>query len=706
MAVFELVVGLLFVGGLLALLANRAGLPYPALLALVGAALALVPGTPTVTLDPELALALFVAPTLLDAAYDASPRDLRSNLVPVVSLAVLMVIVTVAAVAWTMRLVVPDVGWATAITLGAIVAPPDASAASAVLHRLRPPHRLLVILEGESLFNDATSLLIYRAAVGAAVTGAFTTWSVVPLLFVTCVGGVVAGYVLARAYLVASSKIDDIPINVMFGFIATFAVWMLAERLGLSAIITVVTFAMTLARRLGGRMYARHRIASYAVWEVAVLVLNVLAFALIGLQLRGIVARVSSGEWGTYALAAVAVCGAVILVRMGWVMLHTSIDRLREPAARRPSYGAALVSSWCGMRGIVTLAAALALPDAFPHRDVIVFCAFCVVFVTLVGQGLTLRPLMQWLQLRDDGVVEREAELARVETVKAGLAALDGHELPAADRLRSHYQARLRAVTGDSANGATDVVLARLRRKAVDAEREALADLRARRVIGDDALHVLEEEIDVHELAGETPGASSHRSGPDANETRTPRSRGRQGAVDAPRDGARMREGRARAGEAVIDLDPAIGSPDGARRATVARTTHEQEETTMSYIDGYVVAVPAANKERYRKEAAEAAALFKRHGALRQVETWGDDVPRGKLTDFWGAVKAADGESIVFSWVVWPSKEVRDAAYEKMEAEGDMKPPDPSLFDGKRMIYGGFEVLLDTDGELGAAEGR
>src|SRR4051794_30725267 len=181
MATFDLVIGMLFVGALLSLWANRIGVPYPALLALGGAVLAIVPGTPEVVLDPQLALALFVAPTLLDSAYDASPRDLRANLSPLVSLAVVMVVLTVAAVAWAVRLIVPEMGWAAAVTLGAIVAPPDAAAASAVLRRLRLPHRLLVILEGESLFNDATSLLIFRVAVGAAVTGAFSGWSVIPM---------------------------------------------------------------------------------------------------------------------------------------------------------------------------------------------------------------------------------------------------------------------------------------------------------------------------------------------------------------------------------------------------------------------------------------------------------------------------------------------------------------------------------------------
>src|SRR5215475_3713980 len=234
MGLFELVIALLFAGALFALWSDRLGVPYPALLAGVGALITLVPGAPSVTLDPELALSLFVAPTLLDAAYDASPRDLRRNLWSLVGLAVILVLLTVVSVGWVARLVIPEIPWAAAFALGAIVAPPDASAATAVLRKLRPPHRLMVILEGESLFNDATALLIYRVAVGAAVTGALSGWRVVPLLLLTVGGGVVLGWVLARLFILAFTRIDDIPVSVLLQFVSTFAVWIIADRLQLS----------------------------------------------------------------------------------------------------------------------------------------------------------------------------------------------------------------------------------------------------------------------------------------------------------------------------------------------------------------------------------------------------------------------------------------------------------------------------------------
>src|SRR5690348_5325017 len=329
MALFQLVIALLFVGAILSLWADRLGVPYPALMALAGVGLALVPGTPQVILDPQLALALFVAPILLDAAFDASPRDLKRNFVAVSSLAVGAVLVTIVAVAVVIHRLVPGMSWPAAMTLGAIVAPPDASAAIAVLRRLRPPHRMVVILEGESLFNDASALLAYRVAATAAMTGTVVGWSVVPLFLLTCGGGVIAGILLARIYMWATRRVQDIPISVMLQFVGTFAVWLLASRIGLSSIITMIAYAMTIARRVPGRIDARQRISSYAVWDVAVFVLNVLAFVLIGLQLRAIRTRVPDSQWHVYLASAAAVCVTVILVRIVWVMTHNRISQWR-----------------------------------------------------------------------------------------------------------------------------------------------------------------------------------------------------------------------------------------------------------------------------------------------------------------------------------------------------------------------------------------
>src|SRR3954454_19198021 len=319
MRVFEVVIALLLAGAALAALARRMATPYPALVAKAGAALAFVPRVPTLVLDPELALALFVAPVLVAAAFDASPRDLRANWRAVASLALGAVALTIVIVALVAKTLVPDLPWGAAIALGAIVAPPDAAAATTVLKQLRPPNRLLVILEGESLFNDASALLVYRLAVGATVAGSLSGGRVLPTLLAVTLGSVVLGLVLARVTLFVNARIRDVATAVVVQFCSTFGVWMLAERLHLSGIITMVVFAMSASRRSPEILPARIRIPSWAVWEVAVFVLNVLAFILVGFQLKSLAARAGGATGVWYAAVAAVVCVAVIVARIAWV---------------------------------------------------------------------------------------------------------------------------------------------------------------------------------------------------------------------------------------------------------------------------------------------------------------------------------------------------------------------------------------------------
>jgi CPA1 family monovalent cation:H+ antiporter len=491
------------------------------MLAFAGADLALLPNLPEVTLDPQLPLTLLVAPVLLDAAFDSSPRDLRHNWRAVTGLALVAVGLTVAAVAVLARWLLPGMPWPAAIALGAVVAPPDAAAATAVLGQLRPPHQILVILQGESLFNDASALLIYRLAVAAAVTGSFAGWQAVPMLAVVAAGSVILGAIAARVMMFVTPRITDVPTSVIIQFLGTFGIWMLAEEVHLSGILTVVAFAILVARKAPDLMPARLRIQSYAVWEVVVFVLNVLAFILIGLQLKPILARLSGVELATYTTAAIAICATVIVVRIAWVMTYSAAARW---GGAKVNLAAALVVAWCGMRGIVTLAAALALPESgagFPYRDFILFAAFSVVLVTLVVQGMTVGPLMKLVALRDDGAVDREVRLARAETARAALAAMDG--APPSDGaggdaaphgemlgfLRRKYQVRLlRAEEGDQAldpaeaDGWRD--FGSVQRRAYAEERRRLSDLRARGVIGDDAFHRVEEELDWAEVNAES----------------------------------------------------------------------------------------------------------------------------------------------------------------------------------------------------------
>ena len=490
MAIFELIFALLLAGVLLSLLAPKLGVPWPALLALIGAAIAFIPGMPTIELDPDLALALFLAPVLLDAAYDASPRDLRRNWVPVGGLVLVAVGLTTAGVAVVAHTLIPTMPWAAAIALGAIVAPPDAAAATAVLRLVRLPHRMMVVLEGESLLNDASALLLYRAAV-AAVAGGVTAWTA-PLLALSVAGGVVLGVVLARLYLRTSAHLEQGPAATVIQFIGCFGVWILADRLELSAVLTIVAYAVTISRLAPGRTGARSRRNMYAVWEVVVFVLNVLAFVLVGLQLRGIVERLEN--LGHAALFAGAVLVTVICVRLAWVLAYGAAWRRRVRGTGRfaPSVQGDVVVAWCGMRGIVTLAAAYALPAGFPHRNLIVFAAFCTVLGTLVLQGFTSRPLLARLSIAPDDTVEQERALARTAIARAVLAELDGRlDSDGGRLLRQDYAARLEQT---QAAEITEVIA--LRRQALAIERRTLLRLLREGRIGDECFHQLEEQLD------------------------------------------------------------------------------------------------------------------------------------------------------------------------------------------------------------------
>jgi monovalent cation/hydrogen antiporter len=508
---FEWMVGLLIGAMLLSALARRVGVPYPTFLALGGIAIALIPHSPSWTLEPDLALALFVAPVLLDAAFDTSMRDLRDNWLPVATLVVVAVAATTAAVAVVTRWLVPDMPLAAAIALGAIVAPPDAAAATTVLRSVKLPYRLLKILEGESLLNDASALLIYRVAVGAAMASSLSVSHVAPSLAAAVFGSFIVGFILGRAALVINRSITDIPSVIIVQFVGTFVVWILAEQIGLSGILTIVVYAVTLARSAPADTPARIRVPSYAVWETVVFLLNVLAFILIGMQLRPIWEAFDESLRWQYSIVAGAVLVTVIVTRVAWVMSYNTVLRAairhfgykpRRPTISRPTFRGGLLVSWCGMRGIVTLAAAFALPEGFPHRNLILLCAFAVVLGTLVINGATLRPLIRWLALEDNDPVTHEVGWARRAAFHAALEAIDGDTSPEAEMLRLEYRQMLDKAESDP-DGITSSELPAdpLRRQAIGAARRVLIEMRSSGEIGDDAFHRLEEEFDWAELS-------------------------------------------------------------------------------------------------------------------------------------------------------------------------------------------------------------
>ena len=508
MLVFETLLVLLLGATVLSTLARRVNVPYPTLLALGGALVAFLPGAPRLDLPPELILALFVAPVLLDAAYDASLRDLKDNWRPVTSLVLVAVGVTTVAVAFAARQLLPGIPWPAAIALGALVAPPDAVAALAVMRQVNPPHRIRKVLEGESLLNDASALLIYRLAVGATVAGSFSLTGAIPTFALVVVGSVVVGWLLTWPAGYLTSRFQDAPSSVIFQFVTCFGVWLLAERLGLSGVVTIVVFGQTMARRRARPMPARLRVPSFAIWESVTAVLNVLAFTLIGLQIRPILEALDDAERVRFLGAALAVLAAVIAVRVAWVMTYNSLVRWKNhvfgvhvarSSMTAPTARSGLVIAWSGMRGIVTLAAAMALPQGFPYRDFIQLTAFVVVLGTLVIQGLTLRPLLILLRLPQDETVETEIGLARKAALKAAMVELEADGTPAAERLRLEYgEALSQAKRGEDPRDSQDNAL---RRRVVAVSRTAIQDLRGAGSIGDDAYRLVEEELDWLELS-------------------------------------------------------------------------------------------------------------------------------------------------------------------------------------------------------------
>jgi Na+/H+ antiporter len=510
MTELEQLLSLFFVAVILAAVARRVGAPYPAFLAIGGVFLAFIPGAPSIAIPPELALALFVAPVLLSAAYDTSVRDLKYDWAPVTGLVIFAVGFTVAAVSWVAHLFIPSMPWAVAITLGAVVAPPDAVAATAVLRQLRPPQRLLTILEGESLLNDASALLIYRLAVGAAATG-FSVEAVAPTFFIEVVGSLMVGPALGWLVLRIMDRVRHVPTSIILQFVTTFAVWIFAERIGLSGILTTVCYAIMLGRSGPERTPSQIRIPSYAVWDTAVFTLNILAFIFIGLQVRPALESLDPAIRGPYFAVAGAVLVTVIVMRFAWHMPFNAAVRWwhrrrgfhpRWPMLR-PTFGSGLVVSWAGMRGIVTLAAAIALPAAFPYRDLIVLTAFFVVLGTLLIQGLTLKPLMRALNLQDGDPVGNEVIMAREHTLRAALSSLDNNTSAVADAVRRGLSVRLGNGWPDAEAGAiTRSAYHELFRSALAAARQAILLMRNSGEIGDDAFHRIEEELDWLEMTG------------------------------------------------------------------------------------------------------------------------------------------------------------------------------------------------------------
>ncbi len=515
-------------------LARRLTLPYPILLVLGGLALAFVPGLPPIRLAPDVVFLVFLPPVLWAAAYFTSFRDFVRNLRPILLLSVGLVVATALAVGWVAHALIPGIGWAAALCLGAIVSPPDAVAATAVLQRLGVPRRTITVLEGESLVNDASALVLYRAAVAAMVSGTFSLGATAAdFAFVSVAGtavGLAAGWVTRHAVRLMPEAFGKTALTLLGPYLA----WLAAERCHASPVLACVAGGLYVRHYFSAEVSPLVRVEARSVWNLVVFVLNGLIFILIGLQLGPLRAEFRPETGGRVVWWGVAVTLAAIAVRLAWVPLATAIPRWLSPRLRArdpmpPLRNVAMIS-WAAMRGVVSLATALALPLAtadgrpLPYRPEIVVITFIVILGTLVVQGLTLAPLARALGLSgEDRAFEEEQRLAREAAARAALQRIAELEaepwLPpsVAEGARLHYERRLRrflpeAVLDPTCSEVHAEAQRRLRLAVMGAERGTVIRLRNRGEISDEVLHEVERELDVEALRlglGELPGPVS-----------------------------------------------------------------------------------------------------------------------------------------------------------------------------------------------------
>lgn len=501
MSLFDSLLVLLLIAIALLQLARRFSLPYPAMLAAAGVAIALVPGAPEISIDPVTSLALFIAPAVVDAAYSFPLKSARRFRWPLIAYAVFGVIFTAVAVAFISKafLALP---LAAGMALGAIVGPPDAAAAIASLRNYCLPRRADSVLKGESLFNDATALLLFSGSL-LVLYGGFSVGIALRLLLAPP-GGLLLGILCAYLVRSAGRALRDTLGGTLFQFVAAYLVWILAQHLGLSAVLCEIAFAMTLARITDARdVNTRMRVQSFAVWDSVVFTLNVVAFLLMGMQARSIILRAPASHLRHALTFAAVVSFVVISVRLCTVLAFTRLERWWEsdnPVYPLSTPGQAFFVGWCGMRGFVTIATAFALPASFPHRDTVVLAAFAVVLVTLVLQGVTIAPLVEALKLDQKAQRAREANAARVALAQSALASLASLNSPEAANVRYRFSLKLPISGQDTGHEPID----RLREaglKALEAERVTLNQFLDGDKIDPQTYVDLQEELDWHELA-------------------------------------------------------------------------------------------------------------------------------------------------------------------------------------------------------------
>jgi CPA1 family monovalent cation:H+ antiporter len=519
----QVAVLLLVVVAAVAYAARRLGVPPAILLVVVGGALALVPGLPRVELVPELVLLLVLPPLIYSAGVAMSWREFRYSLRPIVLLAVGCVVfttVTVAAVAHA----VLGVPWPVGFVLGAIISPPDVVAPLAIARRLGLPRRLLVILEGEGLANDATALILYRFAVAAVTTGAFALGPALGTFAAIFVGEIAYGVGVGWLMLRLRQAAHDPRVEITLALVTPYIAFWLPEHLGGSGVLATVATGLYVSWTGPMLIPSATRLQGVFFWDLLTYLIEGLVFVLTGLQARTTIDRIGDLATGELLMSAAVISSAVIVARFVWVYPATYLPRWLVASIARddpaPPWQSPFLIAFTGIRGIVSLAAALAIPltvadgSPFPHRDLILFLTFCVIVVTLVGQGLALPSVIRWLGLADVGRAERLDEMAeelasRRETIEAAARRLEEitgeREVPSEilDSLRAHNRERLQQLARRTSADALDLQLVRLaedlEQRLIEAERAQLYRLLRGGQVKDEARRRIEHDLDLRE---------------------------------------------------------------------------------------------------------------------------------------------------------------------------------------------------------------
>lgn len=515
MNLLEVILFLMLCAVALGWVARHFNFPYPIALVVGGGALGFVPQLPELPFDPQFILVLVLPPILYQAALLTSWRDFKASIRPIGSLAIGLVIATTLAIGGAVKFLVPEIPWAAAFVLGAIVSPPDAVAATAILSRLNIPRRVVTVLEGESLVNDASGLVIYKFAVAAVLTGAFSLFDASMQFVAVAVSGVVVGYLMGFLFVFVHRYLGDSFIEVLTTLSVPYVAYIFAESLHASGVLAVVTAGLVRGRYAPEIVSAKTRVMARSAWNLVVFMLNSLIFILIGIQLSGVSERLAGHTPGQLFVYATLVSAVAILVRFAWIYAVTYVPRMASASARRqpaPNESEVFIMSWCGMRGIVSLAAALALPNSlpdgspFPGRDLIIFLTFIVIAVTLVVQGLSLPALIRRLKVGADWSVHEEEHRAKLALTRAAMAAIgetaQRESLPedCAERIRAEFAEKVSLdVPGREMLHTGADPARRLRRAAIEAERRELIRIWRANEISDEVLHLLEEDLDYQE---------------------------------------------------------------------------------------------------------------------------------------------------------------------------------------------------------------